>query len=77
MLYPEALTQKKRFPFRVVKAHVIKNSFQNQRNFLILDVGEKDGIQPEMGVISANGILGIVHSVSENYANVISICIKI
>ncbi len=73
LLYPEALSQKKRFPFRVVKAHVIKNSFQNQRNFLILDVGEKDGIQPEMGVISANGILGIVHSVSENYANVISI----
>lgn len=73
LLYPEALRKTKPFPFRVIQAHVIKNSFQNQRNFLILDVGAKDGIEPEMGVISADGILGIVHSVSENYANVISI----
>lgn len=73
LLYPTAMKTEKRFPFTVKKAHVLKNSFQNQRNFLTLDIGSKNGVRPEMGVISNNGILGVVHSVSENYANVISI----
>lgn len=72
-LYPEGLKKESSFPFQVIKAKVLKNSFQNQRNFLILNAGEKEGIRPEMGVISADGILGIVHSVTENYANVVSI----
>ena len=72
-LYPQALKPPKRFPFKVKRANVIKNSYQNQRNFLILDIGSENGVQPEMGVISNNGIVGVVHSVSKNYSNVISI----
>jgi rod shape-determining protein MreC len=72
-LYPEALEKPKRFPFKVKKANVLKNSFNNQRNFLTLDMGSKQGIQPEMGVISKNGIVGVVHSVTPNYSNVISL----
>ena len=72
-LYPDALTKSMRFPFNAKKATVIKNSFQNQRNFIIIDQGSDNGIKPEMGVVSNNGIVGIVHSVSSNYANVISI----
>ena len=34
---------------------------------------EKQGIQPEMAVISKNGVVGLVQDVSENYSNVISI----
>jgi len=52
---------------------VIKNSFLNQRNNLIIDKGSVDGIKNEMGVISKNGIIGIVNSVSKNYSRVISI----
>ena len=55
---------------------MLKNSYQNQRNFLTLNIGSDDGIQPEMGVISKNGIVGVVHSVSKNYSNVISILNK-
>ncbi|MDA0985402.1 MAG: rod shape-determining protein MreC, partial [Bacteroidetes bacterium] len=62
-----------RFPFKIKKATVLKNSFQNQRNFILINQGSSHGIRPEMGVISNNGIVGIVHSVSKNYANVISI----
>ncbi len=72
-LYPFALTQPKRFPYAVKKASVLKNSYQKQRNFLILDIGSEKGVYPEMGVISNNGIVGVVHSVTKNYANVISI----
>ena len=52
---------------------MIKNSFLNQRNNLIIDKGSVDGIKNEMGVISKNGIIGIVNSVSKNYSRVISI----
>ena len=45
----------------------------NQRNNLIIDKGSVDGIKNEMGVISKNGIIGIVNSVSKNYSRVISI----
>jgi len=72
-LYPLAFNQSKRFPFKVKKANVLKNSYQNQRNFLILDIGTENGVHPEMGVISNNGIVGVVHSVTKNYSNVVSI----
>ena len=72
-LYPNALKVEKRFPFKVKAANVIKNSFLSQRNFLIIDKGYEDGIVSEMGVISDNGIIGIVKSVSKHYSSVISI----
>ena len=72
-LYPDALKKPKRFPFKVKKAHVLKNSFQNQRNYLTIDIGSIDDVKPEMGVISNSGIVGVVHSVTDHYANVISI----
>ena len=72
-LYPNDLKVEKRFPFKVKAANVIKNSFLNQRNFLIIDKGYEDGIVSEMGVISDNGIIGIVKSVSKHYSSVISI----
>ena len=72
-LYPGALIKPQRFPYKLKKATVLKNSFQNQRNFILINQGSSHGIRPEMGVISNNGIVGIVHSVSKNYANVISV----
>ena len=75
-LYPVDFKQPKRFPFKVKRANVIKNSYKNQRNFLMLNIGSDNGIQPEMGVISKNGIIGVVHSVSKNYSSVISILNK-
>tara|TARA_B100001094_G_scaffold78741_1_gene75028 strand:+ start:2285 stop:3106 length:822 start_codon:yes stop_codon:yes gene_type:complete len=72
-LYRLTNNQSKRFPFKVKKANILKNSYQNQRNFLILDIGSENGVHPEMGVISNNGIVGVVHSVTKNYSNVISI----
>jgi rod shape-determining protein MreC len=57
----------------VIDANVIKNSYLNQRNILIIDKGHEDGITSEMGVISDQGIIGVVKSVSKNYSSVISI----
>ena len=54
------------------QAHVVRNSWNKKRNFLTLDVGEKDGIRKNMGVISGNGLVGIVNNTSDNFSTVIS-----
>jgi rod shape-determining protein MreC len=59
--------------YRYLEAKVIGNSFQKRNNYLILSKGSKQGLYPEMGVITQNGVLGIVNSVSENFSSVISI----
>lgn len=58
------------------EARIISNSFQNRNNYLILDKGRIDGIEPEMGVISSNGIVGIVNDVSDHFSSVISVLHK-
>jgi rod shape-determining protein MreC len=59
--------------YRYFEAKVISNSFQKRNNYLILSKGGKQGLYPEMGVITHNGVLGIVNSVSDNFSTVISI----
>ena len=61
------------FNFSIINSRVINNSYQEKRNFALINKGSNDGVKIEMGVISANGILGIVNQVSPNYASVISI----
>ena len=58
--------------YRFIPANVINNSIYHLNNFLLIDNGRKDGIKKDMGVISANGIVGKVANVSDNYASVIS-----
>ena len=76
LLYPNDFKTKRRFPFKVKSANVIKNSFLNQRNYLIIDKGFADGVKNEMAVISSQGVIGVVKSVTEKYSSVISILNK-
>ena len=59
--------------FQVVPARVIKNSFSGTENYLTINKGSSDGLEQDMGVISAKGILGIVEQTTGNYAAVQSI----
>ncbi|MFO7977966.1 MAG: rod shape-determining protein MreC [Bacteroidales bacterium] len=56
-----------------VNARVINNSVTRRNNFLTLDKGRRHGIHPDMGIITARGVIGIVNNVSENFATVISL----
>ena len=62
--------------FDVTSASVIKNSYNKQYNFLTVNVGSSKKIKIDNGVISSNGVIGIVDKVSEKYARVISILNK-
>lgn len=54
-------------------ATVIRNSVDKQHNYLILDRGEKEGVEPGMGVVTAHGVVGIVRAVSRHCCYVISL----
>ena len=58
-------------------AKVIVNSINKSKNIIIIDKGKLDSINLEMGVISSKGVVGIVKSVTNNYASIISLLKKI
>lgn len=57
----------------VIVSKVIRNSYHVYENYLTLNSGSNDGVQPDMGVINSSGLIGIVDKVSKNYATVQSI----
>lgn len=59
--------------YTIYKANVIKNTLNRADNYITLDQGERTGIRPEMGVVDANGVVGIVFKTSPNYSLVIPI----
>ncbi len=59
--------------YRVYKAMVIKNSLNLRDNYITLDKGTADGLRPEMGVVDACGVVGIVYKTSPHFSLVISL----
>ncbi len=52
---------------------VISTQFKQRENFIVINKGEKDRLQPNLGVIGTKGVIGIVIQTSYNYASVLPI----
>ncbi|MFV0591068.1 MAG: rod shape-determining protein MreC [Draconibacterium sp.] len=59
--------------FHFIAARVINNSVNRQQNYITLNRGRKHGVKPDQGIISSEGIVGIVTSVSESYSMGLSV----
>lgn len=59
--------------FQYLPATVINNSYTRKNNYFTINIGSINGVEPNMGVINENGVIGIVHSVKKHYALVKSI----
>ncbi|MCK0161605.1 rod shape-determining protein MreC [Allomuricauda sp. F6463D] len=59
--------------YEVLSAKLIKNSFNSPRNYVTINKGKNDGVHQDMGVITTDGILGIVENVSNNFSTVQSV----
>jgi len=59
--------------FNYIEAKVVNNSINRRKNYLTLNKGSKNGIKKDMGVISPQGVVGIVADVSPNYSTVMSV----
>ncbi|MEE4178533.1 MAG: rod shape-determining protein MreC [Bacteroides sp.] len=62
--------------FQYVNAEVINNSINRRDNYMTLNKGRRHGIEPDMGVITFNGVVGIVANVSDHFSSVISLLHK-
>lgn len=49
-------------------ARVENNTISQIYNFIIINKGKKDGVQTDMGVVSQQGIVGVVRDATLNYA---------
>ena len=62
------------FRYVFATARVVSNSIVHQDNYFIIDKGTDDGIEENMGVLSADGaVVGYVRSCSENYSACVSV----
>lgn len=59
-----------------ITAKVVNNTINRRNNYLTLNKGSLQGVRPEMGLISSNGVVGIVKDVSPHYSTAISILHK-
>lgn len=58
--------------FDYVMARVISNSVSEPYNYITINRGSSDGIKPQTGVVSHNGVVGIVGVVGPHASRVIS-----
>lgn len=59
--------------FAFIPAEVVNLSFLGVNNFITINKGSKDGLKPDMGVISQRGVVGVVANVSKNFSVIIPI----
>ena len=59
--------------YTFIPAHVIKNTIYETNNYIVIDKGGIDGIEPDMGVICDNGVVGKVVDVSNHFSSVMSL----
>jgi rod shape-determining protein MreC len=56
-----------------VPAKIVRLTTHNQHNYLIINKGMRDSIEVDMGVLSHDGVVGIVSAVGEKYSVVVPI----
>lgn len=59
--------------YTVVIANIISDSASNWDEIYVINKGSKDGIKPNMTVITTDGLVGYVESVSNNSSKIVSI----
>jgi rod shape-determining protein MreC len=59
--------------YEYISAKVISNTTQFYKNYITINKGSRDGVQPGMAVISAAGAVGKVKSVSDHFAVLVSL----
>ena len=67
------LALKTRSNFESVAGHVIARNATNWYRALVLDVGDRDGVKPEMGVVTPAGVVGRVVKTTPHTAIVLMI----
>ena len=62
-----------RDPFKFIPAGIVRMSRNSTHNYIILNKGAADGVRTRCGVVTANGVVGVISAVSEHYSYGISL----
>ncbi len=62
--------------YRFINAKVISNTTNRRNNYLMINKGEMLGVEPQMGIIVGNKIVGQVVSVSRHFSWIMSVLHK-
>ena len=63
----------KNIGFGVTASSVIKNSYSKSNNFITINKGFRDSIKLDNGVVSSNGVVGVIDKTTSNFSRIISI----
>ncbi len=58
---------------KFIMARVVNRKFSDRENMLLINAGSKDGIKKEMTVLTPEGLVGRVTTVSEHFAKVLPV----
>ncbi len=61
------------FAYDLIPSRVINQSINSRNNYMTIDKGARDGIRIDMGLISNDGVLGIIDNVNSKYSRAISL----
>lgn len=61
------------YHFDYIAAKIVNSTISKSINYITIDKGSKDGVQKGLGVVSSNGVVGIVTNVSENFSLIMSV----
>jgi len=59
--------------FSYISATIINNSVNKTHNYITLNKGRKHGVKPDQGIVTANGIVGVVTNVGESFSSGFSV----
>ena len=59
--------------FKLIPAKVVSNSIDKRDNLITINRGTTDGIKENMGVVSGQGIVGVIFKASRHYAVVLPV----
>jgi rod shape-determining protein MreC len=59
--------------FAFIPAKVVDNTVHRAKNYVTINKGRLDGIEPDMGVISPDGVVGKVKDVSDHFSVITSV----
>ncbi|RKR85567.1 rod shape-determining protein MreC [Mucilaginibacter gracilis] len=59
--------------YQYIPAKVVSNSTNRRNNYITINIGSKDGIEKDMGVICGSGVVGLVVKTTEHFASIQSL----
>lgn len=59
--------------YEFISGKIVNSTTNKRNNYILINKGKRHGIKPDMGVISGDGVVGVVKTVSKNYSLISSV----